>query len=614
MRFLLLFVITIQCFTGFGQNNPSYDVVIIGGGASGTAAGIQSARMGQKTLIIEESPWLGGMITSAGVAAFDGNHQIAGGIFKEFRDSLYSRYGGAKAVETGWVSNTLFEPSVGNAIFQNICTKEQNLTLLFNAKWSSVTQTKTGWFISYKHKGINNKVAAKQIIDATELGDIAKMLAIPADIGMDSRTKSGEKYAPKLANNIVQDLTYVMILKDYKKEGSHLIAKPKGYKSSEFDCACGNRDPKLKNEKQVSCLSMLDYGKLPNGKYMINWPNCGNDIYMNIVNMTEKQRNVELEKAKQISLRFLYFIQTELGFKNLGLADDEYTTKDKFPYIPYHRESRRIHGLARLNVNHLIDPFNSDKAYYRTGVVVGDYPIDHHHKKNLNAPNIDFIEIKTPAYNIPLGTMIPKSRKNIIVAEKSISVTNIVNGATRLQPVVLGIGQAAGALAAIASSQNISPDKVKIREVQQALLDEKAYLMPYIDTKPNDAQFASMQKIGACGILKGHGVSYKWANQTWFYPELAVTEFELVDGLRPIYKSLEKYWEASGEGVKLPFLIKLMKVLGREMEEKDLIKILSEQGLPTEGVLNRRQVSFLIDKALNPFSLAINFDGYYTKN
>lgn len=614
MKSLLFTTFIFLCFCGFGQNNQSYDVIIIGGGASGTAAGIQAARMGQKTLIIEETPWLGGMITSAGVAAFDGNHQISGGIFKEFRDSLYGRYGGAKSVETGWVSNTLFEPSVGNAIFQNICAKEKNLTLIFEAKWRSAVQTKTSWTISYRHKTTNYKATAEQIIDATELGDVAKMLGIPADIGMDSRAKSGEKFAPRVANNIVQDLTYVMILKDYKSEGSHVITKPKGYKASEFDCACGNRVPKLKNDKQVSCLSMLDYGKLPNGKYMINWPNCGNDIYMNIVNMTESQRNIELEKAKKISLRFLYFIQTELGFKNLGLADDEYSTNDKFPYIPYHRESRRIHGLARLNVNHLIDPFSSDKAYYRTGVVVGDYPIDHHHKKNLNAPNIDFIEIKTPAYNIPLGTLIPKSHKNIIVAEKSISVTNIVNGATRLQPVVLGIGQAAGALAAVASSQNISPDKVKIRDVQQALLDANAYLMPYIDTKPNDAQFFAMQKIGACGILKGHGVTYKWANQTWFYPELAVTEFELADGMRPLYKQLEKYWDASGEGVKLPFLVKLLKVLGVEKEEKDLINILAEQKLLTEGLLNRRQVSLIIDKTLNPFTLAINFDGHYTKN
>ena len=42
-----------------------YDVVIVGGGASGTAAGLQAARMGARTLIVEEFDWLGGMLTSS---------------------------------------------------------------------------------------------------------------------------------------------------------------------------------------------------------------------------------------------------------------------------------------------------------------------------------------------------------------------------------------------------------------------------------------------------------------------------------------------------------------------------------------------------------------------
>nr|HAD51540.1 FAD-dependent oxidoreductase [Algoriphagus sp.] len=65
-----------------------YDVLIVGGGASGTAAGIAAARMGSKTLIVEPTTWLGGMLTSAGVSAIDGNHRLPSGIWGEFRDSL----------------------------------------------------------------------------------------------------------------------------------------------------------------------------------------------------------------------------------------------------------------------------------------------------------------------------------------------------------------------------------------------------------------------------------------------------------------------------------------------------------------------------------------------
>ena len=69
----------------------------------------------------------------------------------------------------------------------------------------------------------------------------------------------------------------------------------------------------------------------------------------------------------------------------------------------------------------------------------------------------------------------------MIVAEKSISVSNIINGTTRLQPMVMQIGQAAGALAALAVKENKSISEVSVREVQNAILDAKGYLLPYLD-------------------------------------------------------------------------------------------------------------------------------------
>ena len=52
------------------------DVFVAGGGTGGVAAGIQAARMGVNTVIIEENGWLGGMLTSAGVSAVDGNYNL----------------------------------------------------------------------------------------------------------------------------------------------------------------------------------------------------------------------------------------------------------------------------------------------------------------------------------------------------------------------------------------------------------------------------------------------------------------------------------------------------------------------------------------------------------
>jgi hypothetical protein len=77
--------------------------------------------------------------------------------------------------------------------------------------------------------------------------------------------------------------------------------------------------------------------------------------------------------------------------------------------------------------------------------------------------------------------------------------------------------------------------------VQQQLLNDKAYLLPYIDVKPSDSHFIEIQKVGATGILKGVGVPYQWANQTWFYPQMPVNEVELFNGFTSFYGSLAGY-------------------------------------------------------------------------
>lgn len=606
---IILFVLLGSVGSSIAQVKEA-DLIIIGGGASGTTAGIQASRMGLKTIIIEETEWLGGMLTAAGVSAIDGNHQMPSGLWGEFRQKLYAHYGGPKAVETGWVSNTLFEPSVGNKILKELAGKESNLEILYNTQWQEIKRNDGFWNVAVRSGRKGKKIRSKLLIDATELGDVMAYLGVPYDIGMDSRYETGEKFAPEQENDIIQDLTYVAVLKDYGKGTDKTIQKPEGYDKEEFNCACDVSDPAGDGSPENDCYQMMQYGRLPNNKYMINWPKCGNDIYLNIIEKSAAEREQALEEAKQHTLRFIYYLQTELGFSHLGIAEDEFPTKDNLPMIPYHRESRRMKGLVTLTVNHVADPYGQEEPFYRTGIAVGDYTIDHHHLKNPEAPEIDFIKIKVPSYNMPLGSLIPKDQDGLIVAEKSISVSNIVNGATRLQPVVLGIGQAAGTLAAVSIRKNVQPKDVNIREVQQELINSKAYIMPFIDVKPDDPDFQAIQRIGATGVLKGTGIAYKWANQTWFYPERPLSEYELISGLKHYYPELEGM-HASGASLTLRFLSTVFNAIDPKL---DYEKIMEEWQFNNEAPakdlkINRRMAAVLVDSHLNPFSVPVNFKG-----
>ena len=529
---LFMYLLSFQLTQSQGPvENLQTDVLVIGGTASGISAGIQSARLGVNTIVVETTPWLGGMLTSAGVPAFDGNNAMPAGLFGEFRQHLYDYYGGANAVSTGWVSNTLFEPHIGDSIFKSMARNEKYLTVKYHYQFKNIIKNGNS-IIGAEFYEINTGaqliVKAKRVIDATELGDALASAKVPYDLGMESNAITGEQVNLAGANDIIQDITYVGILKDYGSP-QPLIARPIHYDSSEFD-GSNTSFYKDTNRKRpsVDAKKMLEYGKLPNNKYMLNWPIYGNDIYLNVVEKTPKQREELLEQAKQQTLRFIYFIQKDLGFKNLSLADDEFPTKDKLALYPYHRESRRMHGMVRMLVQHISKPFDTPQPLYTTGIAVGDYPVDHHHKKNSAAPqHLEFFPV--PSFNIPLGALIPEAVSNFIVAEKSISVSNIVNGTTRLQPCVMQIGQAAGLLAALSIKNKVDPKNISVRQVQQALLEANGYIMPYKDVTQKDRYFKAIQKIGATGLLRGVGVPTGWANATYFNPKdkVKLNEFSI---------------------------------------------------------------------------------------
>lgn len=531
--FLLLLFVSSQFVKAWSQSIDQIqetEVLVIGGTASGICAGLQSSRLGVKTIIAESTPWLGGMLTAAGVSAFDGNHNMPAGIFGEFRARLYQHYGGSNKVSTGWVSNTLFEPHIGDSIFKAMAKSEKHLQIHYHFELLEVNKEGnaiSGVLFYDKQHQKNILIKAKRYIDATELGDVLASAKIPYDLGMESNDVTKEQVNKNGANDIVQDITYVAVLKDYGMP-QPFIEKPKNYDSLEFDASnLSFYKDSARTKPPVDAIKMLNYGKLPGNKYMLNWPIYGNDIYLNVVEKTPKERAALLEIAKQQTLRFVYFIQKDLGFKNLALADDEFKTKDKLAYYPYYRESRRVKGLSRMVVQHIATPFETDKPLYRTGIAVGDYPIDHHHKKNPSAPqHLDFFSV--PSYNIPISVLIPENQDNIIIAEKSISVSNVVNGTTRLQPCVMQIGQAAGLLAAQSVKDNIAPKNVAVRKLQNILLDANGYIMPYVDIKQSSPYFKAVQRIGATGLLKGVGVPNGWANTTYFYPDKPVSFADFV--------------------------------------------------------------------------------------
>ncbi|MCD8294403.1 MAG: FAD-dependent oxidoreductase [Clostridia bacterium] len=595
------------------------DVLIIGGGAGGVSAGVQASRLGANTILVEPGPWLGGMLTSSGVGGIDGNHNMHAGLFGEFCDSLAGRYGGYDALNSGWVSQILFEPKVAADVFRNMTAKEPKLEVMYNTVFNEIEQTDNGWTVSLsKQDGKAFKVKAKILIDGTELGDVAAAVRVPYRLGMDARADTGESIAPEEANHILQDLTYVCVLRNYGPDADVTMERPADYDSTLYVGCTGPGT--MENGGTVHDL--LGFGRLPSGnQYMLNWPTRGNDIYLNVVEMNREQREEALKAAKAQTFGFVYYLQTAMGQKNIGIDYDEFPTDDGLALFPYYREARRTRGEVLFTMDYVARPYDMPLKLYKEGIAVGDYPVDHHHGRYADyegLPDLHFYPV--PSFNLPIRALVPAGFDNLLVADKAISVSNIVNGTTRLQPVIMQVGQAAGTIAALAVRSGRTVDQIcgvgryendtkriqgipeGVREVQQVILDGDGYIMPYIDLKPTDDGFEAIQKVGACGILRGDGISMGWENITVFRINDPLLRVELVEGLQDDYPDLaEKVSLNEGEAVSVSELPGILLALGGDADQVASVLDEFNGARPNDRPLSRLEFSVLLDRTVDLF-------------
>ncbi|MDJ0678643.1 MAG: FAD-dependent oxidoreductase [Xenococcaceae cyanobacterium MO_167.B52] len=499
------------------------DVLVVGGSVGGVAAAIQASRRGVKTILATEFKWLGGMLTSAGVCAPDGNELRSWhtGLWGAYLRELQARQ--IVGLDNGWVSLFTYHPHCGAAIFADWVKQLPNLLWLQGYQPFSVIKNedhvtevvfsqhgeRSSWSKNIPYSQ-NLQIKAKITIDATELGDLLALAEASYRWGWETSTEFDEpslviadRDYPKLKETYpIQAPTWVFLLQDNLGESSCLPIPASLHKL--FKGAW----------EKHGAEKFLSYGKLTDNLYMINWPIAGNDYGVGLERIiaSESSRKEFLTEAYNHSYSFAAYIQSELG-KSCSLAEDIFPHQDSslnsaFAFHPYYRESRRVIGKTTITEKDILPRANGCAATLpvnEEGVVnaiaVGNYPNDHHYP-GINFP-LQPKSIKwggrwtgTP-FTIPYDAIIPESLDGLVVAEKSISVSHIANGSTRLQPVVMNIGQAAGMAAALCVEFNCQPRELDIRTLQQALLTDliaPSAVIPLFNLSPNHPQWLDWQQ------------------------------------------------------------------------------------------------------------------------
>lgn len=171
LKKLLLIVLLLKCSAGFAETIRT-DVLVVGGGASGVAAAIQSARSNVKTMLIEQGPRLGGSMTSGGMCTLEGNRNLASGIYAEFREHIRQFYKLRPGYDTTRNAPLVFEPATGAAILKKMTDTVKNLTVKMNSPFNAIKKDGTGWIVTATIGGKPVTIKAKLVVDATDLGDV----------------------------------------------------------------------------------------------------------------------------------------------------------------------------------------------------------------------------------------------------------------------------------------------------------------------------------------------------------------------------------------------------------------------------------------------------------
>jgi hypothetical protein len=508
------------------SNEILSDVVIAGGGLGGCAAALSALRNNLKVILTEETDWLGGQLSQQGVPPDEHQWIETHGctrLYREFRNKIRQYYilnypltESAKSNKflnpgDGSVSRLCHEPRVAVAVLHELLgpyISSGKLILLLNHKIISADingnsvrslQTKntlTGRIIN---------LSAPWFIDATELGDLLPITKTEYITGTESKKDTGELHAPDKANPENNQSFTVCYAIDYVHGEDHTINKPEEYdfwkdhipqvtppwsgkllelkypapstlvpKELAFDPSGTDTSPLLNlwNYRRIINRKNFIPGTYGSDISVVNWPQ--NDYMLgNIITENEAIFRKHVERARQLSLSLLYWLQTEAprpdkgyGWKGLRLRNDIMGTEDGLAKYPYIRESRRIKPLFRVLEEHVGkenrslvtgEKENLKSAEFYDSVGIGYYHIDLH----PSCSGDNYIDFPSLPFQIPLGALIPQRMENLIPANKNIGTTHITNGCFRLHPVEWNIGESAGMLVAFSSSKKIIPRTVR---------------------------------------------------------------------------------------------------------------------------------------------------------
>ena len=470
-----------------------YDVVVCGGGTAGCFAAIAAAREGAKTLLVERSFTLGGMLTvgDAGITKFT-EHCKNPTVYKE---EVIDRLGEnsedvqvVRGLPREYVKRMIAEGSAlgshgdaGSYVFTDKARAQLTLVemldeagceVLYDSRVCLVTKEGT----RVKSCVLANKsgfveVEAEIFIDTTGDADVAELAGAQTLLGA-TEEDIAEGGATYLGQKMAVGVMYRVGGVDFKRVFDFLgNERPDLYEKQPYGIM-EYEDAKASYERgdMSTFRILLDVSALgqkePDRMQVYTLPNredailLGFNCYIGGTNGVDARdlSAAQTRLQKSVTAVFEKCVRKVPGFE-----------KARITYIPDVgvRETRRIVGEYTLNALDVLKGVE-----FEDSIAAGGHPCD----VQPLPPEVENMNFDHWRFHIPYRCLLPKSLDNLIVAGRCVSVTRVALGAVRPTAQCMAMGEAAGIAAAMLAGTDTAARDIDVKALRARLTEVGAII------------------------------------------------------------------------------------------------------------------------------------------
>lgn len=416
------------------------DLMVVGGGLSGTCCAITAARAGIRVVLVQDRPVLGGNSSS------EVRLWVLGATSHMGNNNRWAREGGV--IDELLLENGYRNPEGNPLIFDTILLEkvvlEPNITLLLNTAVYEVEKAETSDAIASLRAFCSQNSTVYELVaplfcDASGDGIVAFQAGAAFRMGAESQEEFDEKFAPTAEYGELLGHSLYFYTKD---TGRPVRFVPPAYALGDI-----TKIPRYRkfNTQEYGCqLWWIEYG----GR-------------LDTVHDTEA---IKWELWKVVYGVWNYI-------KNSGqFPEAETMTLEWVGHIPGKRESRRFEGDYLLRQQDIVEQREHPDA-----VAFGGWSIDLHPADGVfsEKPGCNQWHSKG-IYQIPYRCLYSCNVSNLFLAGRIISATHVAFGSSRVMATGAHVGQAVGMAAALCVRSGLLPrdlmEPARMQALQQELL------------------------------------------------------------------------------------------------------------------------------------------------